>query len=346
MLVKDLLKHQRQFAPIGRIRAGITDGKRPMTIDTYRFTSASEEAVEAAAAAYGGTPRPWDNRGHKQFEVITETAKLLVTIPPYDETISMSYEMWTAAGCQRRCDSEKTLKPGGPCLCAPLLEQYDEEDRGRERARLAKLKTPQACALHVRISVVLPDLPDVGVWRYDTKSFYGTLDLLGKLRIMEMARAQGVFLPARMWIDHVVDVSDGQTRHYPVPKFSLLNTTREIATGQLAGAGMAAQLPPAPGEQPKAITGGNGTAPGPEAAVPEPRKGNGRARKPRTAQDVADDAANATTREEIEALSGEMKRLQWEQDYVYPDLDPDGVHDELQNILRDKWRKLPAGGGD
>ena len=51
MLVKDLLKHQRQFAPIGRIRAGITDGKRPMTIDTYRFTSASEEAVEAAAAA-------------------------------------------------------------------------------------------------------------------------------------------------------------------------------------------------------------------------------------------------------------------------------------------------------
>jgi hypothetical protein len=98
-----------------------------------------------------------------------------------------------------------------------------------------------------------------------------------------------------------------------------------------------AQLPPAPGErvQPLAITGGQP----PSGQVPSPRQ------PLREAQDIANDAANATTREDIEALSGEMKERQFEKDYIYPDLNPDGVHDELQGYLRARWKALPASGG-
>ncbi len=334
----DLLKAQRLVYEVGIIRTGVRkpDGQ-PTTIDTLRFTSASRAAIVAVAEQYGGAARPWDNRGHAEYEVITEAREIVLTLPPDAGSISIWYEMWTAGGCQRRCDSEKELKSGGPCLCAPLLEKFAEEDRGKERARLAKLKTPKACALQTRVSFILPDLPDVGVWRLNTKSYYGTMGLAYKLRIMELARAQGVFLPARLWIDHQVDVTDGQTRRYPVPVFELMNTPRQIATGQL-GEGLAAQLPPAPGEPARAITGG--TPPPRPPAPPEPPAPD------RTAKDIVADAWQATTREDIEALAAEAKRLRVDEDHVCTSGGAETeIFEELNGFLQSRWKSLPAATG-
>lgn len=340
MPAKDLLAKQRMLYQIGRIRTGAkrvtSNGKEaPIKLETLRFTSAAKPAIEEVARQYGGDVRPWDNRGHQEFEVVTNVKELLVTIPPEAEAISMWYEMWTKGGCKRKCDSEFDQKSGGPCLCAPLLERYPEEDRGRQRALMAKGQSPQTCFLQTRVSFILPDLPDVGVWRLDTKSYYGAEGMLGKLRIMEMARKQGVFLPARLWIDHQVDFVGGQTRKYPVPQISLLNTVREIATGQLREGGLAAQLPPAPGEERLAITGG-------ARPVPEPRP---EPKRQRTAQQIADDAANATTREAIEALAAEMEEARCEEDYVCTDRNAD-LHEELRGYLQTQWKRLPSGGGD
>ena len=55
-----ILTLQRQMRELGRIRTGIqvagANGgrKRPSKLETFRFTSASRDLVEAAAAAYGG----------------------------------------------------------------------------------------------------------------------------------------------------------------------------------------------------------------------------------------------------------------------------------------------------
>jgi len=338
MPVTDLLKAQRLTYEVGILRTGVRrpDGA-PMTIDTFRFTSASRAAIAAVAEMYGGTARPWDNRGHAQHEVITEAHELLVTVPPDIGSISMWYEMWTAGGCQRRCDSEKEQKSGSPCLCAPLLLKVPEEDRGKERARLAGLKTPKACALMTRVSVILPDLPDVGTWRLNTKSYFGTLGLVYKLRIMEAARAQGVFLPARLWIDHQSHVTDGQTRRYPVPVLELLNTPRQIATGQLEG-GLAAQLPPAPGEQPRAITSGAPRPPASEPAAPPAPA--------RTADNIVADAWQATTREDIEALAAEAKELRVAEDHVCVSGDAEmEVFEELNDFLKERWKAMRPSGG-
>ena len=346
MAVLDL---QRRSQQIGRIRTGIqeqaSNGRmRPAKLDRLRFTSPSRTAIESVAALYGGEAQPWKNGHRDEWEVITGTAEIGITVPPRDAVITHWYELWGRGGCQRRCDSQREQISGGPCLCPHAGDPRDPEAVERaalERADLAK--QGKACHLITRINVMIPDLPGLGVWRLDTGSFYAAGETIDQASLMEMARDRGVFLPAILRLEQRQRVAGGETRNYAVPVIDVLATARQIVTGQLEGQGLAAQLPPAPGEQPKAIESGQ---PAPEKSIPVPRQASGRSRKPRTAQDVADDAASATTREEIEALSGEMKRLEWEQDYVYPDLNPDGVHDELQNILRDKWRKLPAGGGD
>lgn len=266
-----VLDLQRRSYESGRIRLGrvVGTGKkdkagnevtRPVKLDTLRFTSASRYAVEAAAVAYGGEVKPWDNRGRKEWEVITGVSEVLAAIPPAAAAISIWYEMWSGGGCKRRCDSQREQKSGGPCLC-PHAENPDDEEEvdrmARERARLSKLVPAQACGLKTRVSVVLPDLPDIGVWRLDTGGFYAAGELLGKAELMELCRDQGVFLPVRLWIDHRVDVVGGQTRKYPVPALEILKTFRQVVTGELESQGWAAQLPPAPGEEPRALTAGS-----------------------------------------------------------------------------------------
>lgn len=273
-----VLDLQRRAYQSGRIRLGqaVKTGKqdkagkditRPVKLDAFRFTSPSRFQIDAAAEAHGGEVRPWDNRGRREWEVLTGATELMVAIPPAVDAISQWYEMWTGGGCQRRCDSQREQKSGGPCLCPHAADPRDEDEAdrmARERARLSKLMPPQACGIKTRVSVVLPDLPDIGVWRLDTSGFYAAGELIGKAELMALCRDRDLFLPARLWIDHRVDVVGGQTRKYPVPALEILKTFRQVATGELEAAGWAAQLPPAPGEQPKAIT----AAPSPDMPRP------------------------------------------------------------------------------
>lgn len=345
----DLVSRQRQGHESGRLRIGqaVKTGKkdkngrditRPTVLKTFRFTSASQMEIEAVAEAYGGEARPWDNRGHAEFEVLTDAAKLLVTIPPGRDAITAYWEMWSGGGCVRRCDSRLERKSGGPCLC-PHAEDPGNEDEVetalKRRAELASMKTPQACSLKTRMNFILPDLPDVGVWRLDTGSMRATGGILGKLRLMEMARDQGVYLPAQVWVDHQVEVHDGQTSRFPVIVVELMSTFREIATGQLAGKGWAAQLPPAPGEQRRAITSSTTAPPLREVAPPAlPRP-----QRPPTAQEIADAAAKAVNRVQIR----DMKVAAEEHRVVSDMICPPGaeIYEELDSYLHARFEELP-----
>src|SRR5882757_8171835 len=150
---------QRRIAEVGRIRIGqqVTSGKskRPTKLDTFRLTSANRTRIEQAAKLYGGQPAEWDAPAGKQFEVITEADALNVIVPPSAMAFSQHYELWSGGGCQRRCDGQNESITDGPCLCDP---------DNRE------------CNIHTRLSVMLRDLPGLGIWRIDTSGYYAAVE--------------------------------------------------------------------------------------------------------------------------------------------------------------------------
>ena len=333
------LDWQVRLAPIGRIRLGRAEpagrtGRggqpitRPVKLGTFRFTSPSRPAIDAAAALWRGDVRPWEYRGRRQWEVITDAAELTVCVPQVHDAIDSWYEWWRGGECVRRCDSRTDRKTGRPCICPadPV-----------ERHRLSKANPPQACGLKTRVSLILPDLPDVGTWRLDTGSFYAAGQLLSKARLMEMFRDRsGFMLPARLWIDHQSDMKDGQVRRWIVPALELQGTLRQYASGQLGSGDLAAQLPGGPAQAPLEL-GPAAPAAGAPAPDPDPRL---------TAQHVADLALTAATRLEIERLAAQAKQAGLREDAVFapPVGDPDAAQIEqpLWQVLTHRWRALPA----
>ena len=272
-----VLDIQRRGQQIGRIRIGeqVSTGKqgkdgrdkmRPSRLSTFRFTTQSKVSADAIAALYGGTVRDWQG----QFEVITKESAIGVAVPPRDQVVSQWYEMWTAGGAQRRCDSQHEQISNGPCLCPHAKDPGDEEEVARcalERSDLARLNPPKACKVVTRVSVMIPDLPGLGVFRLDTGSFYAASEIGDTAAILQMARDRGVFLPAMLRIEQRTRVANGETKHYPVPVLEITETLREITSGELEAGGITAQLPPPPGEQPKAIE-----APKAKQTAPEPER--------------------------------------------------------------------------
>jgi hypothetical protein len=346
-----VLDVQRRSQQIGRIRIGQqvparNGGTRPARLATFRFTTASRVTAGAIAELFGGQVRPWEG----QYEVITEKSEIPVTVPPRDAVISQWYEMWTAGGCQRRCDSQREQISGGPCRCPHAEDPSDADEVARmalERARLHKADPSKACGLVTRINVMIPDLPGLGVFRLDTGSFYAAGESGDKADLMEMARERNVFLPAILRIEQRQRVANGETRKYPVPVLEILPTFRAIASGQLEAAGITAQLPPAPGETRLAITSGT------PAAVPAQRKpanpdevkpgepGWERLTAEQKGQRIADLAAKAVIRGEIEWLDQQAEDDGTGDDHVCTDRAED-VWEELRSYLRARWRALPA----
>lgn len=334
-----LLDVQRRGQQIGRIRIGqqVPTGKkdregndkmRPARLDSFRFTTQSRPTADAIAALYGGSVREWNG----EWEVITRESSIGVTVPPRDQVVSQWYEMWSRGGCQRRCDSQTEQMSGGPCLCPHAGDPSDPDEVARaalERSALASKNPPEACKAVTRISVMLPDLPGLGIFRLDTGSYYAATEIGDAAALMELARDRGIFLPAILRIEQRQRVANGQTKKYPVPVLEVLATFRDITSGALEAGGIKAQLPPAPGEPLKAIA-----APQPmndQAAELQPMD-------PPSAQRIADMAATARTRDAVEQLSELAKRLDRGGDPVVMG----DTWTDLTDYLRDRWKELPS----
>ena len=332
-----VLDIQRRGQQIGRLRIGqqvqASNGKmRPARLDTFRFTTGSRTTADAIAELFGGKVREW----HGEFEVITGKSEIGVTVPPRDEVVSQWYEKWTAGGCERRCDSQHEQISNGPCLCPHAADPSDSEEvaaTALERARLAKLNPPKACGLVTRISVMIPDLPGLGVFRLDTGSYYAATEIGDSAALMQVARDRGVFLPAILRIEHRQRVAGGQTKKFPVPVLEVLTTFRDLATGAIERAGVAAQLPPAPGEQRRAIAA--------SPAVPVQREAGPKAagqQKPPTAQDIANGAAAATTLEELTPLKALSNEHRVGEEMILPP--GREIYEELSSYLHSRREDL------
>ncbi|MFI6497129.1 hypothetical protein [Nonomuraea typhae] len=147
---------QRRHWQDGRIRLGIkktsqNGNQYPSKIETFRFTSPSEEMIRGVAELYGGQAKPWQSPEGPQYEVITTATRIPVIVPP--NGLSQNMEAWESKVCIRRCTGVTMQAPFvGPCLC------------GADRDIKSRL-----CKPTTRLGVFLKEVPSLGLWRLDSK---------------------------------------------------------------------------------------------------------------------------------------------------------------------------------
>jgi len=212
-----IINLQRRLRECGRIRLGeqrtTAKGKTyPAALPRFRFTSPDRPALDAVAALWGGTVRPWQAPAGPQWEVTVEHDRIDVILPPAVLALTQWYEAWSAAGCQRRCDGATDTISDGPCLCDP-------ENR--------------ACQETTRLSVVLPQVPAFGLWRLETHGYYAAVELGGVVDVANQVAPEGQFLEAQLRIDQrtakrLDAKGDTITQHYVVPVLDLGLTFREL----------------------------------------------------------------------------------------------------------------------
>ena len=215
---------QARAAEHGRLRTGFTQGKRPMRSATWVVTSHSEEHVRAAAELWGGTAEQWSplNSTITQWRVITKAASIEALITPGDP-LNQYNEMWSAGGCQRRCDGERELLSCQSCMCA---RQFGEEWHTQPKGRV--------CSTTSRLNVMLPDLSGMGMWRAETHSFYAAAEWGGMVDMVLAGTDGKGFVPVTLRIEPRQVVRDGQTKKFPVVVVELRGVTpRQALAGPL-----------------------------------------------------------------------------------------------------------------
>ncbi len=326
---------QRRNYRVGQIKAGdkedLGNGKsRPRRLDGFRFTTpAQSAAVEVATYFQGDEPRPWG----RQWEVYTKVREIAVALPPGSLVISQAMMRWSGGGPTMVCDGITTSQPAhGPCQCPQPADPDDQDsvwEAIKERRRLAGQKTPHGCYPYTWINVCLPDIGGFGVWQLLSKSENAAAEIIQQAALLEQARAAGQYLPARLALEYREARVDGMLRQYNVPAIRIDASIRAIANGEYAGRSLADQLPPAPGEQRRAITSGAASQ-GDRQVVEQDR--------PPTAQQIADAAAKATTLEELTPLKAQANEHRLGEDMICPQ--GSDVFEELTSYLHARREEI------
>jgi len=330
----DLLGMQRRDVPLGEIRIGTSeasptpgnpDRRKPVRLNTFRFTTAVESAAGVIAAKYGGHAVPWERR-RGYFEVITDRTSLNVWIPPRSLAVDANMELWAAGKRLRQCNGRTMQFPppepgqaSRPCMCPA---------DPAERQRLAAMRTPQACEPLTRINVTIPDLPGLtGVWKLNTGSVNAAVETADSGDAMAIARGAGAYLPAVLYIHWRRRADTGSP--YPVPVLMIGTSMEELARGELpAGpAGLVAQIQAGGAALPLAITAG--------AAVPAQREAQSR---PPTAQEIASAAADATTLDQLTPLKAQSNEHRLGADMICPR--GSEIYEELDSYLHGRREEL------
>lgn len=246
---------QKRMTELGRIRLGEKGPKgEPKKLAVFRFTSASEALLQAVAARYGGDVKPWEGApGEGYFEVVTKSAAIDVVLPPVfsdangEPTYPFNqwFELWSAGGCQRRCDGGTEALSGEACKC--------EVDIAKAAAQGKKFD--RQCKPTTRVSVMMPDLPGLGVWRLESHGYNAAAEMPGTIQVLSEQAREGKFIPAVLRAEQRKKVAGGQTHTFVVPVIDLNGVTvNQIVGGEARGISAAPStplpaLPPAPPEE-------------------------------------------------------------------------------------------------
>lgn len=215
---------QRRLAEVGRIRLGeqvtTRSGKKaPAKLTRFRFTSPSADLIDQAAGLYGGTPRDWQAPSGAQREVVTDTTTIPVLVPPGDMAFSQWLETWSGGGCRKRCDGRWDIQRDQACDCDP---------ENRE------------CKPTTRVSLILPEMPGVGLWRVETHGHYAAVELGATVELLQ-SLAPGRLVPGRLRLDPRTVKRSGpdgkpQTRNFVVPVLDIEGTMAALGTRETPAA--------------------------------------------------------------------------------------------------------------
>lgn len=314
-----MLDLQKRAASKGRIRTGESvldaNGKqRPRSLTRFLITTDSALYAESIARVYGGTVKPWRPMGKDEqrgWGVLIDADELPVVVPPGGGAVSQWWEMWSAAGLQRRCDGETVSVWGvddkgkgtgerrGPCLCPADL---------MDRAGAASGNRPTACHASTRVTLMLPDVPGTGTFMVESHGLSAAQEMSGVATAMVKALEAGVMLPALLRLEQREGVRrPGEvTNRFVVPVLDLVHTPRQLM--ELAAnppAGML--LPPAPPGVALLESGQPGTPGGTEAAVPAIGGPSG----PQDAQALYEAAVACTSLEVLTSLATLARDRDW-----------------------------------
>jgi len=226
MPVRDL---QRRHREIGRLRMGAKgkskDGKEiPVKLKTWRLTSSNLEAISEASRLWGGKVEEWE----QGYELITETAELPVLVPAQDLEASQWYTLYSGGGILRRCDGTTEFESDGPCVCLTEIEGTDKE---------------RQCSVTTHLLVVLPQLPDIGVWRLTTHGWNAASELANTVDVLQQFVARGKMPEAVIAIEARTSKREGTTRNFIVPVLRIPRSLQELGAGMGQGP---AELPGQP----------------------------------------------------------------------------------------------------
>lgn len=224
------LEEQRRLVEVGRIRLGEKSQKgAPVKLKEFRLTSASRELLEQAAEIYGGTVEGWsDPAVGAQFQLQTTARELDVLLVPGPTACSQWFEMWSGGGIQRRCDGRLEVVSDGPCQCPADPE---------ERAELAG--KGKACKPTTRLSLILPRVGGLGVWRLESHGWNAAVEIPATVQLAQ-ALAPGMLVPATLAAVERTKRRAGTTSRFVVPELRLNTSVSRIAAGEHAGLALGA----------------------------------------------------------------------------------------------------------
>lgn len=229
----EIIDIQRRIREVGRIRLGVqgttAEGKRyPKKINRFRFTSGDEAIINATAQRYGGTAQSWQNDDRDEFEVVSDATEIPIMLPPNPTDLGFSqwFEVWGNKVCKKRCDGVRDQVRDVPCDCDP-----DERE----------------CKATTRLSVILPEIPGLGVWRVESHGWNAAVELAASVEMIEALAGRQAMVPARLRLDvreqrRLID-GEAKTRKFVVPVIDVdvsVNQVQALAAGPPAPAAVPA----------------------------------------------------------------------------------------------------------
>lgn len=209
-----IINLQKRARELGRIRLGQKgDRGQPQKLDRFRLTSASEPLLQKVAELYGGEVKPWTpDGGSPQFEVLTDSRRLPIMVPP--QPVTQWHEAWRKSGCVHRCTGEINVLTDEPC---------DPEDPLHQEA----LKKPTT-----RLNVVLRDVEGIGVWRVETHGWHAAIELPDVAQFLAQA---GGYVNGWLSLEQRTSIDSSgdrvQTHHFVVPIIEIDVTPAQLMAG-------------------------------------------------------------------------------------------------------------------